>query len=68
MFSKIDVNGNHTHPLYEYLKSNAKGLLGSDAIKWNFTKFLVNKQGEVVQRYAPSTKPSEIEKDIISLL
>jgi glutathione peroxidase len=68
MFSKIDVNGNNTHPLYQYLKSNAKGLLGSDAIKWNFTKFLVNKQGEVVQRYAPSTKPSEIEKDIVPLL
>lgn len=68
MFSKIDVNGDDTHPLYKYLKSNAKGVLGSEAIKWNFTKFLVDKNGNIVQRYAPSTKPQEIEEDILKLL
>jgi glutathione peroxidase len=68
MFSKIDVNGENTHPLYQYLKKNSKGLLGTDLIKWNFTKFLVDKDGKVIQRYAPSTKPSEIEQDIKKLL
>lgn len=68
MFSKIDVNGNNTHPLYEYLKDKEPGFLGSKIIKWNFTKFLVNQKGEVVKRYAPSTEPSEIEKDILELL
>lgn len=68
MFSKIDVNGENTHPLYKYLKENSKGILGTDAIKWNFTKFLVDKNGKVIKRYAPSTKPSEIEEDIVSLL
>ena len=68
MFSKIDVNGDDTHELYKYLKNNSDGILGTDAIKWNFTKFLVNKDGKVVQRYAPSTTPKEIEKDILKLL
>lgn len=68
MFGKIDVNGNNTDPLFAYLKEKAPGLLGSQKIKWNFTKFLVNKQGEVVKRYAPATKPSAIEKDIASLI
>jgi glutathione peroxidase len=68
MFSKIDVNGDDTHPLYAYLKSQAKGILGSEKIKWNFTKFLVDKEGKVLKRYAPSTKPKEIEEDIVGVL
>ena len=68
LFAKIDVNGANTHPLFQYLKSEARGLLGSEAIKWNFTKFLVDKQGNVVQRYAPTDKPESIEKDIAKLL
>lgn len=64
MFSKIDVNGENTHPLYRYLKENSSGFMGIDTIKWNFTKFLVDKNGKVIQRYAPSTTPKEIEKDI----
>lgn len=68
MFEKIDVNGPDAHPLYKYLKNNAKGLLGSEAIKWNFTKFLINKEGEVVGRYAPTTTPESIKADIEKLL
>lgn len=68
MFSKIEVNGDNTHPLYKYLKSEAKGMLGSEKIKWNFTKFLVNKEGEVVKRYAPNTEPKDISSDIKELL
>ncbi len=68
MFSKIDVNGENTHPLYKFLKENSKGVLGTEAIKWNFTKFLVDKNGNVVKRYATSTTPKEIEADIINLL
>jgi len=68
MFAKIDVNGPNAHPLFEYLKHNAKGLLGSEAVKWNFTKFLVNRDGEVVRRYPPTTKPSAIRADIEALL
>jgi glutathione peroxidase len=64
MFSKIDVNGDAAHPLFKYLTSNKKGLLGSEAIKWNFTKFLIDKGGKVVERYAPTTKPEDLEKDI----
>jgi len=67
MFSKIDVNGEHTHPLYKYLKNKAGGFL-SDNIKWNFTKFLVDREGKVIERYAPSTTPKEIEQDIEKLL
>jgi len=68
MFSKIDVNGEQTHPLYKYLKKEAKGILGTQKIKWNFTKFLVDQNGKVVRRYAPTVKPQAIEGDIKSLL
>ena len=65
MFSKIDVNGENAHPLYKYLKEVQKGLLGSETIKWNFTKFLVDKNGTVVNRFAPATKPESLEVDIL---
>ncbi len=68
MFAKIDVNGPYTHPLYELLKKEAGGILGFDGIKWNFTKFLVDKNGKVVKRYAPIDKPEKIGKDIAKLL
>lgn len=68
MFSKIEVNGEGEHPLYTYLKSSAKGILGTKKIKWNFTKFLINQKGEVVKRYAPTSKPEDIQKDVASLL
>lgn len=68
MFSKIEVNGPNTHPLYQFLKSEAKGLLGSEKIKWNFTKFLVNREGQVVRRYPPTAKPEAIRGDIEKLL
>lgn len=68
MHSKIDVNGPGTHPLYDYLKSQAKGLLGTEAIKWNFTKFLVDRKGKVVRRYGSTTKPEDIQGDILALL
>ncbi len=68
LFDKIDVNGTNAHPLFEFLKEQAPGILGSKGIKWNFTKFLVNREGNVIKRYAPSTKPSVIEVDIKELL
>lgn len=68
LFSKIEVNGAASHPLFTHLKEQAPGVLGSKRIKWNFTKFLVNQQGEVVKRYAPSTKPETIATDIEALL
>ena len=68
MFDKIDVNGDGAHPLYQHLKQEAPGLLGSKAIKWNFTKFLVNKDGKVVKRYAPTDTPDSLRKDIENLL
>lgn len=68
LFAKIDVNGSHTHPFYQYLKAKAPGLLGSEAIKWNFTKFLIKKDGSVYQRYAPLTKPEDLVADIQALL
>lgn len=68
MFAKIKVNGDDAHPLYKYLKSEQGGLLGMDFIKWNFTKFLVDKDGKVVKRYAPTDKPESIEKDLRPLL
>ncbi|MBR9727401.1 glutathione peroxidase [Shewanella intestini] len=68
LLSKIEVNGPNTDPLYAYLKKSAKGLLGSEAIKWNFTKFLVNKQGKVMQRYASTTKPEALREQIQALL
>jgi glutathione peroxidase len=63
MFSKINVNGKDTHPLYIFLKKHAKGLL-TDSIKWNFTKFLISVDGQVIKRYSPSTSPKDIIKDI----
>lgn len=68
MFSKIEVNGDRTHPLYRLLKSEQPGLLGSEAIKWNFTKFLVDREGNVVERFAPSTKPEALTEAVESLL
>jgi glutathione peroxidase len=68
MHAKIEVNGGGTHPLYKRLKEEAKGALGTEAIKWNFTKFLVDKQGNVVKRFAPTTKPEELRGDIERLL
>lgn len=68
LFSKIDVNGDHAAPLYQYLKNAAPGLLGSEGIKWNFTKFLINKDGTVFDRYAPQTKPEALTADIEKLL
>lgn len=68
MFAKIDVNGTGAHPLYAHLKSAAKGLLGSESIKWNFTKFLVDREGRVVRRYAPQDKPESLAADIEALL
>ncbi|MEK4032603.1 glutathione peroxidase [Methylocystis sp. IM3] len=68
MFAKIDVNGEQTHPLYKLLKREAPGLLGSEAIKWNFTKFLVDRSGKVVRRYAPTDTPQSLEKDIEAAL
>ncbi|NEW08775.1 glutathione peroxidase [Paenibacillus sp. SYP-B3998] len=67
LFSKIDVNGANTHPLYRYLKQNASGIFGS-RIKWNFTKFLVDQQGNVIKRFSPTTSPSKIEGQIRKLL
>ena len=64
LFSKIDVNGDQTHPLFVHLKQEAPGILGTKKIKWNFTKFLIGKDGQVVKRYAPTTKPQAIEADI----
>ncbi len=68
MFAKIDVNGDNAHPLFRHLTAAAPGLLGSKAVKWNFTKFLVDRQGNVVSRYAPATKPEDIATDIEKLL
>jgi glutathione peroxidase len=68
MFSKIEVNGPGTHPLYAQLKEQAPGLLGSQAVKWNFTKFLVNREGEAVERFAPTVKPEDIAPRIAKLL
>ncbi|MGH8185151.1 MAG: glutathione peroxidase, partial [Steroidobacteraceae bacterium] len=68
MFEKIEVNGDAAHPLYRWLKQTAPGLLGTERIKWNFTKFLVDRRGGVVERYAPTTKPAELAKDIEALL
>lgn len=68
MFSKIDVNGDNAAPLYQQLKQAAPGVMGTKAIKWNFTKFLLNQQGEVIKRYAPTTKPEDIRADIEAAL
>ena len=68
MFAKIDVNGASAHPLYEFLKREKSGLLGIEAIKWNFSKFLVDQEGRVVERYAPTTTPASLKGDIEALL
>ncbi len=68
VFAKIDVNGPGTHPLYRYLKSAKKGFLGREAIAWNFTKFLVGRNGEVLRRYGPRRRPGDIEKDLDALV
>ena len=68
MFDKIDVNGDDAHPLFRFLKAEAPGVLGTEAIKWNFTKFLVDRDGRVVRRYAPKDKPEKIADDIEALL
>lgn len=68
LFAKIDVNGEQAHPLYQHLKSTVPGLLGTESIKWNFTKFLVDRQGRVVSRHAPTTAPADLEREIEALL
>ena len=68
LFSKIDVNGDQAHPLYTWLKKEAPGIFGSEGIKWNFTKFLINRDGEVVKRYASKDKPEAIAKDVAALI
>lgn len=67
LFSKIKVNGKDAHPLYQYLTKEASGILGG-AIKWNFTKFLIDRKGEIIKRYAPTTEPEEMVEDIKALL
>ena len=68
MFAKVDVNGDEAHPLFKWLRKEAPGLLGSEAIKWNFTKFLVDREGHVVERFAPTTVPADLEPAIEKLL
>jgi glutathione peroxidase len=68
LFAKIDVNGDHAHPLFRHLKREAPGVLGTQSVKWNFTKFLVGRDGRVLKRYAPTTKPEDIADDIARLL
>lgn len=68
MFAKIDVNGPNAHPLFQLLKSEATGLLGTEGIKWNFTKFLVNRKGAIHARYAPTTRPADLDREIETLL
>lgn len=68
LFAKIEVNGSNTHPLYAHLKKAQPGLLGSESIKWNFTKFLVARDGTVLKRYAPTDTPEKIEADLLPLL
>ncbi|MDB5907511.1 MAG: glutathione peroxidase [Massilia sp.] len=68
LFAKIDVNGDNAHPLFKQLKKDAPGVLGTEAIKWNFTKFLIRKDGTVYKRYAPATKPEELVGDIEKLM
>ena len=68
MFDKVEVNGPHRHPLYDWLTRQKRGLLGTRSIRWNFTKFLIDREGRVVARYAPQVEPSAIEPDILALL
>jgi glutathione peroxidase len=68
MFSKVEVNGKNAHPLYNYLKSEEKGIFGTEGIKWNFTKFLVDRKGTVLKRFAPTVKPEALDKDVEAAL
>lgn len=68
MFAKVDVNGDQAHPLFDYLKKSLPGLLGTEPIKWNFTKFLIDKEGKPIERFSPATKPESIEKTVETLL
>lgn len=68
LFAKVDVNGDNASPLYKFLKEEKPGILGTEGIKWNFTKFLVNREGQVVKRYAPTDKPEDIKKDLSKML
>jgi glutathione peroxidase len=68
LYAKIDVNGDNTAPIYKHLKDEAPGLLGSKAIKWNFTKFLIDRSGKVVKRYPPQAKPEDLARDIEALI
>ncbi len=68
LFAKIDVNGDNAAPLYKFLKEEKPGFLGTEAIKWNFTKFLVNPEGQVIKRYAPTDKPEDIKNDLSKML
>jgi len=68
LYAKIEVNGENAHPLYKFLKSEAPGMLGSEGIKWNFTKFLIDKSGKVVKRYGSVDTPEKIDKDVAALL
>jgi glutathione peroxidase len=68
MFAKIEVNGPQAHPLYQWLKDKARGLFGTQKVKWNFTKFLIDRDGQVVARFAPATKPEKIRERIEALL
>jgi glutathione peroxidase len=68
LFNKIDVNGENTHPVYKFLKSSKPGLLGSESIKWNFTKFLIDRNGQVIERFAPTDSPSKIGEYLKKML
>ena len=68
MFNKIEVNGDNASPLFKFLKRESPGIVGTESIKWNFTKFLINQSGQVLKRYAPTQKPATIEADILDLL
>ncbi|MEQ9364599.1 MAG: glutathione peroxidase [Leptospirales bacterium] len=68
MYAKVDVNGENAHPLFRFLKKEKKGVLSTEGIKWNFTKFLINREGEVVSRYAPNATPESLEKEIEKVL
>jgi len=68
LMQKIDVNGENASPLFDWMKAEAKGLMGSKSIKWNFTKFLINREGEVVRRFAPTDKPAQLTKHIEALI
>ena len=67
LYAKIDVNGANAHPLYKWMKEEKAGFLGTEGIKWNFTKFLIDRSGKVIKRYAPTDTPEKIEKDIVAL-